>query len=110
MSKVTVAEFVSLDGVMGKPQWTIPYWNDEIAKFKYAELLASDGLLLGRKTYEGFAQAWPPRADADDYADRMNSLPKYVVPTTLPQADWQNSTIITGDISATLAGIKARPG
>lgn len=110
MRKVTVSEFLSLDGVMEAPKWTIPYWNDEIAKFKYAELLASDTLLLGRKTYDNFARAWPPRVGTDEYADRMNSLPKHVISTTLSRADWRNSAVIRNDIVAAIQQLKAQPG
>lgn len=106
MSKVVVAEFLSLDGVMEDPRWTFPYWHDEIATFKHTELFASDALLLGRKTYDGFAQAWPNRAGADDYADRMNSLPKYVVSTTLTQATWQNSILIKNNVAAAVREVK----
>ena len=59
MRKITVSMFVSLDGVMGEPKWTFRYWNDEIAKFKFNELFAHDALLLGRVTYQGFAESWP---------------------------------------------------
>lgn len=110
MRKVTVTEFLSLDGVMEAPRWTLPYWTNELARFKHAELFASDAVLLGRKTYENFARAWPPRAGVDDYADRMNSLPKHVVSTTLQCASWQNSTIINGDIAAAIQQLKAQPG
>lgn len=110
MRKVTVAEFLSLDGVMAAPKWTIPYWNREIAQFKQAELFASDALLLGRKTYANFAQAWPARAGADDYADRMNSLPKHVVSTTLQRAAWQNTVLIRADVVAAICQLKAQPG
>lgn len=94
---------------MAAPTWTYAYWHEEIARFKYAELLASDGLLLGRKTYASFAQAWPLRAGVDDYANRMNHLPKYVVSTTLQAAAWQNSTIINGDVRAAIQQLKAQP-
>ena len=77
MRKVIVSEYVSLDGVMEEPGWTMPYWNDEIAKFKFDELFTSDALLLGRVTYQGFAKAWPSMTDEEGFADRMNSLPKY---------------------------------
>jgi dihydrofolate reductase len=72
MRKVIVSEFVTLDGVMEEPTWIFPYWNDEIARFKQDELFAVDALLLGRVTYEGFAEAWLPRTDEEDYADRMS--------------------------------------
>src|SRR6185503_9389745 len=95
MRKVVVTEFMALDGGIDSPEkWSFPFWNDEIAKFKHAELFASDALLLGRVTYQGFAAAWPSRTDEAGFADRINSLPKYVVSTTLDKADWNNSTII----------------
>jgi len=90
--KIVVSEFVSLDGVIEDPGgsekskhggWTMPYWSDEIGKFKFDELFGSDTLLLGRVTYQGFADAWPSRTDEQGFAQRMNGLPKYVVSTTL---------------------------
>ena len=63
MRELVVTEFLSLDGIMGDPQWTFPYWNDEIAQFKTEEATTSDALLLGRVTYEGFAAAWPQSTD-----------------------------------------------
>lgn len=110
MRKLVVAEFLSLDGVMEAPKWTLPYWSEELAKFKHAELRAGDALLLGRKTYDNFAQAWPPRDGVDAYASRMNRLPKYVVSTTLPRADWNNSTVICAEIVPTIEQLKAQPG
>lgn len=86
---------MSLDGVLEAPEkWSFPYWNDAIADFKHKELFDVDALLLGRVTYEGFAAAWPGRTDETGYADRINSIPKYVVSTTLEKAEWQNSKII----------------
>ena len=110
MRKVVVSEFVSLDGVMEDPSWTAPYWNDEIAEFKRAELFAIDALLLGRVTYQGFAAAWPGRTDEAGYADRMNNLPKYVVSTTLDRAEWNNSTIIKENVADEVARLKEQPG
>src|SRR3989442_12306554 len=76
--------FLSLDGVVESPEkWFFPFWNDEIQKFKLDETFATDALLLGRVTYEGFAAAWPGRKDPDGFADRFNSMPKYVVSSTL---------------------------
>ena len=107
--KVVVTEFVSLDGVIEEPQnWSFPYWNDEIGKFKNDELLASDAQLLGRVTYEGFADAWPSRTG--DFADRFNSMPKYVVSTTLDKAEWQNSHLIKKNIPEEIARLKQQPG
>ena len=87
MRKVIVTEFLTLDGVMEEPAWTMPYWNDEIAMFKYDELFASDAHLLGRVTYQGFAAAWTSRTDEQGFADRMNNLPKFIVSTTLKTVD-----------------------
>jgi len=98
MSNVVVTEFLALDGVMEEPgNWSFPYWNDEIAKFKLDELRESDSLLLGRVTYEGFAKAWPSQTDEAGFADKMNSLPKFVVSTTLKDPEWNNSTVIGAD-------------
>ena len=100
MRKVIVSEYVTLDGVMEDPGggekskhggWSFKFWNEEAAKYKYDELFASDALLLGRVTYQGFAKAWPSMTDEQGFADRMNSLPKYVVSTTLKQLEWNNS-------------------
>jgi len=111
MRKVIVTEFVSLDGVMQDPQnWSFPYWTDEIGNFKQAELFASDAQLLGRVTYEGFAAAWPERTDEAGYADRLNSLPKYVVTTTLKKADWNNSHIIKDNVADAIAKLKQQEG
>jgi dihydrofolate reductase len=122
MSKIVVTEFVSLDGIMGDPGgsegserggWAFKFERGpEGDKFKADELLASDALLLGRVTYQGFAQAWPSMTDEDGFADRMNSIPKYVVSGTLTdaQATWNNTTVIRGDAAAEIAKLKAQPG
>lgn len=109
MRNVVVSEFLSLDGVMDTPAWTAPYWNDEIAAFKASEMAGSDALLLGRLTYEGFAEAWPARTDEASGGARMNALPKYVASTTLERAEWQNSTVLGPDVAAEVAALKARP-
>jgi dihydrofolate reductase len=110
MREVVAAEFMSLDGVVENPAWTFRYWNDEIAKFKFDELFASDALLLGRVTYQGFAAAWPSRTDEEGYADRMNGLPKYVVSTTLETAEWNNSHLITENIAEAVSSLKRQSG
>jgi len=102
--------YVSLDGVMEEPAWTRPYWNDEIAKFKFDELFASGALLLGRVTYQGFAAAWPSRTDEQGFADRMNSLPKFVVSTTLEKVEWNNSRLIKEKIAEEVSRLKQQPG
>lgn len=119
MRKIVVSEFVSLDGVMEDPGgaegfehggWTMSYWNDDIGTVKSGELFASDALLLGRVTYEGFAAAWPGRTDEAGFADRMNNLPKYVVSTTLQDANWSNSHIIAENVAEEIAQLKQQPG
>jgi len=110
MRKVVVTMFMSLDGVMEAPEkWSFPYWNDEIARFKTDELFASGAHLLGRVTYDGFAAAWPGRKDDTGFAERMNSLPKYVVSTTLKRADWSGSTIIREGIAQEVSTLKQQP-
>lgn len=109
--KIVVTQFMTLDGVVESPQdWSFPYWSDETAKFKWDELLATDAHLLGRVTYEGFAAAWPDRTDAQGFADRMNSLPKYVVSTSLKKAEWNNSHIIKTNIVDEIAKLKKQSG
>ncbi len=108
MRKLVVTEFVSLDGVMEAPSWTFEFRSDKIAKFKGDEQFESDMLLLGRITYEGFAQAWPNSTDKG--ADWMNSIPKYVVTITLATADWNNSTIIRENIMEEVAQLKQQDG
>jgi dihydrofolate reductase len=109
MRKVVVSQYVSLDGVIENPMWTFPYWSDEIANFKHAELFASDSLLLGRVTYAAFAEAWPPRTDEAGYAQRINALPKAVPTTTLDELEW-NATAIKGDLKKEINKLKVGPG
>jgi dihydrofolate reductase len=111
MRKIIVTMFMTLDGVMEAPdKWSFPYWNDEIAKFKGDEMYACDTLLLGRVTYEGFATAWPSRTDKESGGARMNSIPKFVVSTTLKEATWNNSHLIQSDIMEKVRQLKAQPG
>jgi dihydrofolate reductase len=103
--------FISLDGVVGEPHtWSFPYWNDEIGKFKFEETFASDALLLGRVTYEGFAAAWPGRKDPEGFADRFNSMPKYVASKTLTKLEWNNSHLIRGDLPREVSKLKKERG
>ncbi|HEY2160956.1 MAG TPA: dihydrofolate reductase family protein [Solirubrobacteraceae bacterium] len=104
MGKVVVTEFITLDGVFEDPGgaeefehggWSFKFnRGEEGDKFKLDELMAADAQLLGRVTYEGFAKAWPAMNDEVGFADKMNSMPKYVVSSTLQSADWNNSTIL----------------
>lgn len=112
MRKVIVSEFVTLDGVVEAPEkWSLQFWNEEIAKLKFDELSAGDALLLGRVTYEGFAKAWPLMTTKEgEYADMMNSYPKFVVSTTLTSVEWNNSRLIKGDIAQEVSNLKATPG
>jgi len=108
--KLVATEYVSLDGYMDEPgRWSIPFFCEEAMAFKKAELFASDALLLGRKTYEGFAGAWPTMADPDGFADKMNSMPKHVASRTLTNLSW-NATLIEGDVVAYVKRLKDLPG
>lgn len=111
MRKVIVSEFVTLDGVMEAPdKWQRPFRSEEARKYKHAELFASDALLLGRVTYEDFADAWPSITDEEGFADRMNSMTKYVVSTTLDEVEWNNSSLMRGSIAEEVAKLKQQPG
>ncbi|UOQ75582.1 dihydrofolate reductase family protein [Hymenobacter sp. 5516J-16] len=108
MSKLTVAMYLTLDGVMENPAWTSPYFNEEVGQLQQELLFASDALLLGRVTYQGFAAAWPTMQDEDGFADRMNRLPKFVASTTLETAAW-NATLLRGDVVQEVANLKQQP-
>jgi len=96
MPKITVTEYLSLDGVFEEPgEWSFPFWTEEAAKWKLDELFAAEAQLLGRVTYEGFAAAWPTMTDEAGFADRMNGMQKYVVSSTLTDPTWANSKVIT---------------
>ncbi len=147
MRKVIVSEFVTVDGVMQAPGgaeedrrghfedggWSFQFWNEETMKYKFDELYASDALLLGRLTYQIFADAWPSLTDEENlkrvkeaggdaeaiqadmsegnpFADRMNSLPKFVVSTTLEKVEWNNSRLIKGNIAEEVSKLKQQPG
>jgi len=109
--RVIVSEFVSVDGVMEDPSWTFQFSSEEQEQFKFDELSASDALLLGRVTYEGFAAAWPQMTEqTGEYGAMMNGYPKYVVSTTLEQAEWNNSTIIKENVSEEISRLKQQSG
>lgn len=120
MKKIIVTEFISLDGVFQAPGpdgtgfkyegWTFPYNSEEFIKFKLDELLASDAQLLGRVTYEGFAKAWPSQKDPMGFADKFNSMPKYVVSKTLKIVDWNNSHIISDNVVEEIKKLKDKSG
>jgi dihydrofolate reductase len=118
MGKLVVTEFVSVDGVFEDPGgsedfehggWTFEYdRGDDGNQFKLDELMEADVQLLGRKTYEGFAAAWPSREGP--FAEKLNSDPKYVVSTTLEDPEWQNTTVISGDIAGEISKLKDETG
>jgi dihydrofolate reductase len=113
MAKLVVTEFVSLDGVMEAPggeDFKYPGWTfafdrgEEGNDFKLQETLETDALLLGRVTYEGFAGAWPTREG--EFADKFNTMPKYVVSSTLEDPEWSNTTVLNGDAAEEAARLK----
>jgi len=109
MRKLVESTFVTLDGVISDPQkWGPPYGDDEHAGYARRLLFGSDALVLGRVTYEGFAQVWPTRP-SDEYTDRINSLPKHVASRTLKETTW-NATVIQGDVAEGIAALKEQPG
>jgi dihydrofolate reductase len=114
VGRIVVTEFVSLDGVMEDPGgaenfkhggWSFEFSRgDEGDKFKLDETLSSEALLLGRVTYEGFAEAWPSREG--EFADKFNTMPKYVVSSTLEEPEWNNSTVLKGDVVEEVAKLR----
>lgn len=105
MGKITVAMYVTLDGVMEEPSWTSAYFNDEVGQFQNELLFSSNALLLGRITYESFSEAWPQMEDTDGFADRMNSLPKFVATTTLMEPEW-NATFLKETVAEEIRQLK----
>jgi dihydrofolate reductase len=114
MGKLVVTEFVTLDGVMedpggqhgGRGGWAFKFdQGPEGQTFKFDELMASDAQLLGRVTYEGFAQAWPTM-EAGEFGEKMNGMPKFVVSKTLESPEWNNTTVLTGDLTEEVGKLK----
>jgi dihydrofolate reductase len=118
MGRIVVTEFVSLDGVVEDPGgsedfkyggWSFEFSRgDEGDKFKLDEALEADALLLGRVTYEGFAEAWPSRDG--EFADKFNNMPKYVVSSTLENPEWTNSTVLEGDLAKEVSKLRESRG
>ncbi|MGH3256021.1 MAG: dihydrofolate reductase family protein [Streptosporangiaceae bacterium] len=112
MRKITAGLFISLDGVVEAPEkWTGAYFNDEVGQAVGKLMAPNDAMLLGRVTYEGFAAAFGGQSGG--MADQMNNTPKYVVSDTLSSADWQNSTLISGqrvDVAGQISELKQQPG
>jgi dihydrofolate reductase len=116
MRRIVVTEFISLDGVIEDPGgsegtkhggWSFKFQDPEGFAFKLEELKSHDAQLLGRTTYEGFAEAWPDRTDELGFAEKMNAMPKYVVSSTLENPTWNNTTVISID---DVAGLKEQEG
>jgi dihydrofolate reductase len=118
--KIVVAEYISLDGVIEDPvgmdnsglgDWTGPFnRGPEGDRFKHDELSASDAILLGRATYDAFAAVWPAVKDDTGFADRINSLPKFVASNTLKQAEWNNTTILSNNPIDQIRALKEQSG
>ncbi|MEV4220136.1 dihydrofolate reductase family protein [Nonomuraea sp. NPDC049725] len=123
--RLVLTEFVTLDGVSqgpGSPDedtsdgfalggWLVPHLDAAFVRYTSDRLDLADGLLLGRRTYEAFARDWPKITDpGDPFAERMNTLPKYVVSSTLAEGAWDPTTVLRGDPVRTVAELKARPG
>jgi dihydrofolate reductase len=118
MGKVVVSQFVTLDGVVEDPGgsegferggWAFQFDRGaEGDKFKLDEVMAAEALLLGRVTYQGFAEAWPSREG--EFADKFNGMPKFVVSSTLEEPEWQNSTVIGRDVAGEISKLREQPG
>lgn len=116
MGRLIVTEYISVDGVVEAPSGTETFervgWTDPFTRgpagdqFKFDETMASDALLLGRVTYEGFAPVWPRLQG--EFADKFNSMPKYVVSQTLRNPDWNNTTVLSGDVVEEASKLKER--
>ena len=120
MRKLVVSQFVTVDGVAEDPGgsertprggWSFQFnRGPEGDRFKLDEVMKAGALLLGRRTYEGFAAAWPSRTDEVGFADKINSMPKFVVSTTLRDPKWNNSTVIKGSVSDEVSKLKEQSG
>src|SRR5260370_19433619 len=108
--RLVATEYVTLDGVCEEPgHWSGPWFDDEAGQFKWAELQNSDALLLGRRTYEGFAAAWPTMPATGDFGVKVNTMPKYVVTSTRDQLDWPGSRVIKGDVEHEVRMLQQKP-
>ena len=115
MGRIIVTEFVSIDGVMEAPggeegykytNWTFEFPDEGQYEYKLEELRETEALLLGRTTYEGFAAAWPGRTDESGFADKFNSMPKYVISSTLKDPEWTNTTVLEGEFTESVPRLR----
>jgi len=112
MRRLIVSEFVTLDGVIEAPEkWQFPYLSEDVSEQIVAEVHSAEASLLGRNTYEIFAASWPQRTHNEfGVADKLNSEPKYVVSSSLEKTEWNNSTLIKGDVEEEVRKLKQLPG
>ena len=109
--RLVATEYLSLDGVFEEPgRWSFPFFDEAAGQFKWDELQASDALLLGRKTYDGFASAWPAMEGTGEFGERMNTMTKYVVSSTLDRLEWTGSRLVRGDVVEEVGKLKDQPG
>jgi dihydrofolate reductase len=109
MGKVVAVSYLTLDGVFEEPAWSGPYFNEELSEFQSDNLREADVMVLGRKTYQGFKEAWPAMEEETGwFGKKMNSMPKRVATTTLTEPEW-NATFIEGDVAEAVAALKAGP-
>ncbi|SFN80478.1 Dihydrofolate reductase [Geodermatophilus obscurus] len=110
MRRIVNSTYVTLDGVTSDPQeWSLDYFDATAAEYALDKLRASDALLMGRLTYEGFASAWPERS-GDEFSDRMNAMAKHVASTTLTEPAWNNTHVLRGDLAEAVRALKEQDG
>ena len=109
--RLVATEYLSLDGVFEEPgHWSGQWFGEEEGQFKWTELQASDAQLMGRNTYTGFAAAWPNMQGTGEFGEKMNSMPKYVVSSTMDKVDWKGSKLIKGNVAEEVRKLKKQPG
>src|SRR5215218_4981797 len=107
MGRIVSNFFISLDGVVERPdQWHFPYFDDAMGRIVESGMETSTGFLMGRKLYDEWSQYWPQQSSDEPFAEFINTLPKYVVSSTVQQASWNNTTVVSGDVAQRLREIK----
>jgi dihydrofolate reductase len=111
MRKIVAGLFVSLDGVVESPEkWHLRYFDDEMGEIVDRAAEQADAILLGRRTYQEFAEFWPSQSSEEPFAEYMNATPKHVASTTLTRLDWANSSLVAGDLHEGVSRLKQLPG